>query len=62
MECLMQQKWVRGVRRDPIWIVGGFINEGGGVLNSVDVVLGEDIEMTPLDDLDTMEEGVGDKK
>lgn len=37
-------------------------NEGGGVLNSVDVVLGEDIEMTPLDDLDTMEEGVGDKK
>lgn len=37
-------------------------NEGGGVLNSQDVVLGEDIEMTPLDDLDTMEEGVGDKK
>ena len=34
-------------------------NEGEGVLNSVEVVIGEDIEMTPLDDLDTMDkEGI----
>jgi hypothetical protein len=32
-------------------------NEGEGVLKSQDVVLGEDIEMTPLDDMDKKEGG-----